>query len=76
MPLVQVKLMEEVLSDEQKREMIQRVTDAVVAVEGEGMRPYTWVIIEEVKGGQWGAAGQALTSADIKALRDQAAPVG
>ena len=76
MPLIQVKLVEGTLSDEQKRELIRRFTDAVVAVEGEGLRPHTWVIIEEVKSGQWGAAGQAVTSADVKALQDQAAPVG
>lgn len=67
MPLVQVKLIEGVFSDAQKQEMIRKVTDAMVSIEGEGMRDVTWVIIEEVKGGNWAIGGKAPTAADIKA---------
>jgi 4-oxalocrotonate tautomerase len=67
MPLVQVKLIEGVFSDSQKQEMIRKVTDAMVSIEGEGMRDVTWVIIEEVKGGNWAIGGKAPTAADIKA---------
>ena len=28
----------------------------------------TWVIVEEVKSGDWGIAGNPLTTADVKAL--------
>ena len=38
--------------------MIQKVTDAMVSVEGENMRPVTWVVVEEVKSGDWGIAGK------------------
>ena len=37
MPLVNVKLIEGVFTPEQKQEMIHRITDAMVAVEGENM---------------------------------------
>lgn len=67
MPLVQVKLIEGVFSDAQKQEMIRKLTDAMVSIEGEGMRDVTWVIIEEVKGGNWAIGGKAPTAADIKA---------
>ena len=67
MPLVNVKLIEGVFDDKQKREMIERVTEAMVAVEGEGMRPVTWVIIDEVKGGDWGIGGKALSAAEVLA---------
>jgi 4-oxalocrotonate tautomerase len=67
MPLVQVKLIEGVFSDSQKQEMIRKLTDAMVSIEGEGMRDVTWVIIEEVKGGNWAIGGKAPTAADIKA---------
>jgi 4-oxalocrotonate tautomerase len=67
MPLVQVKLVEGVFSEAQKQEMIRKVTDAMVSIEGEKMRDVTWVIVEEVKSGSWGIGGKALTTADIRA---------
>jgi 4-oxalocrotonate tautomerase len=68
MPFVQVKVIEGVFSDAQKQEMIRKVTDAMVSVEGEPMRSVTWVVIEEVRSGNWGIGGKALTTGDIKAL--------
>jgi 4-oxalocrotonate tautomerase len=68
MPFVQVKVIAGVFSDAQKQEMIRKVTDAMVAVEGEAMRGATWVVIEEVKGGDWGIGGKLLTAADVKAM--------
>jgi 4-oxalocrotonate tautomerase len=69
MPLIQVKLIENVFNAEQKREIITRLTDAMVEIEGENMRPVTWVTIEEVASGEWGIAGNALTTGDVKALQ-------
>ncbi len=68
MPLVNVKVIEGVFNDEQKREMVTRLTDTMVAIEGENMRPVTWVVVEEVRSGDWGIGGQPLTTADVKAL--------
>ena len=68
MPLIQVKLVENVFDSRQKREIIERLTDAMVEIEGENMRPVTWVTIDEVASGEWGIAGNALTTADVKAL--------
>ena len=68
MPLINVKLIENVFSPDQKREIIQRLTDAMVTIEGENMRPVTWVVVEEVASGDWGIAGKALTTADVNAL--------
>ena len=68
MPLIQVKVIEGVFSDAQKQEMIHKLTDAMVSIEGEKMRGVTWVVVEEVKSGSWGIGGKALTTADIKAL--------
>ena len=66
MPLVQVKVIEGVFSDAQKRAMIEKVTDAMVSVEGENMRQVTWVTIEDVKSGEWGIGGKALTTEAVK----------
>lgn len=68
MPLVQIKGVGDYLSLEQKQELIRKVTDAVVSVEGEGLRPVTWVLIEDVPPGAWGVAGQPVTAADLRKL--------
>ena len=68
MPFVQVKVIEGVFSATQKREIIERVTNAMVAVEGENMRPVTWVAIEEVRSGEWAIGGNPLRTEDVKAL--------
>ena len=68
MPLINVKLIEDVFTDAQKREIIEKLTDAMVSIEGENMRSVTWCVVEEVKSGDWGIAGQALTTADVKAV--------
>ncbi|MFZ0710457.1 MAG: 4-oxalocrotonate tautomerase family protein [Terrimicrobiaceae bacterium] len=68
MPLIQVKLIENVFTREQKRQIISRLTDAMVSVEGENMRPITWVVVEEVPSGEWGIGGQPMTTADALAL--------
>jgi 4-oxalocrotonate tautomerase len=68
MPLIQVKVIENVFTDEQKKQIIERLTDAMVSVEGENMRAVTWVVIEDVKSGEWGIGGKPLGTADVKAL--------
>jgi len=68
MPLVQIKGIGGYLSLQQKQEIISKVTDAIVSVEGEGLRPVTWVIIEDVASGQWGVGGQAVTTEAIRAM--------
>jgi 4-oxalocrotonate tautomerase len=68
MPFVNVKVIEGVFSADQKQDMVRRLTDTMVEIEGENMRPVTWVVVEEVKSGDWGIAGNPLSTADVKAL--------
>jgi len=68
MPLVDIQLIEGVFTSEQKKEMIEKVTDTMVAIEGEPMRGVTWVRVHEVASGEWGIGGKALTTEDVKAL--------
>lgn len=68
MPLVQVKVIEGVFNDAQKRAMVRKLTDAMVAIEGENLRPVTWVVVEEVKNGYWGIGGKSMFAGDVKAL--------
>lgn len=68
MPLVNVKVIEGVFSEAQKKEMVQKLTDTMVSIEGENMRQVTWVVIDEVKSGNWGIGGNVITTAAVKAL--------
>ena len=68
MPFINVKLIEDVFTPEQKRRIVEELTDAMVAIEGESMRPVTWVVVEEVHSGDWGIAGKPLTTQDVRAL--------
>ncbi len=68
MPLIEVKVIEGVFTESQKREIVQKLTDAMVSIEGENMRSVTMVIVEEIKSGDWGIGGKTLTTAEVKAL--------
>jgi len=69
MPLVQVKLIEGVFSKDQKQEIITKLTETMVDIEGEAMRPVTWVTVEEVASGDWGIGGKPLSTQDVKDLQ-------
>jgi 4-oxalocrotonate tautomerase len=69
MPLVKINVIENLFTPEQKAAMIERVTDAMVSIEGESMRGVTWVVIEDVREGSWGIGGQGLTSDDIRRIQ-------
>ncbi|HEX8161490.1 MAG TPA: 4-oxalocrotonate tautomerase family protein [Pyrinomonadaceae bacterium] len=62
MPLINVKVIEGVFSGTQKKEIVEKLTDTMVGIEGENMRQVTWVVVEEVKSGDWGIGGQPLTT--------------
>ena len=68
MPLIQVQVIKDVFSQEQKRQIISKLTDAMVSIEGENMRQVTFCLVEEVESGDWGIGGKALTTADVHAL--------
>jgi 4-oxalocrotonate tautomerase len=68
MPLISVKVIEGVFDGEQKQQIIERLTDAMVSIEGENMRGVTWCVVEEVASGEWGIGGNALTTDQVRAL--------
>ena len=73
MPLVDIQLIEGVFTPEQKKQMIEKVTDTMVKIEGEAMRGVTWVRIQELASGEWGIGGKAITAADVKAMQSSPA---
>jgi 4-oxalocrotonate tautomerase len=73
MPFINVKLIEGVFTPDQKSEIVRRLTDTMVEIEGEKMRPITWCVIEEVASGDWGIGGQPMRTEDVIALARGAA---
>jgi 4-oxalocrotonate tautomerase len=57
MPLITVKIIEGVFDAAQKRQIVEKLTQAMVSIEGENMRPVTWCVIDEVRSGDWGMGG-------------------
>lgn len=68
MPLVTIDVIKDVFTADQKKTMIEKVTDAMVAVEGEAMRPVTWVKINEIAQNDWAIGGQRLNAAAVHAM--------
>ena len=69
MPHVQVHAIKDVFSKDQKKQIIEKVTDAMVSVEGESMRGVTSVTFHEVESGDWAIGGRTLTAADVHAMQ-------
>jgi 4-oxalocrotonate tautomerase len=68
MPFINVKLIENVFTNEQKQQIARDLTEAMVAIEGERMRGVTWCVVEEVKSGDWAIGGQPLTTEAVHNL--------
>jgi 4-oxalocrotonate tautomerase len=68
MPLIQVKVIENVFTPAQKSQMITKLTDAMVSIEGENLRPATLVVIEEIRSGDWSMGGKAFTTESVHEL--------
>lgn len=70
MPLVDIQLIKNVFTSEQKGELIEKVTEAMISVEGEAMRPVTWVRIMEVEQGDWAIGGARLSASDVHRMAE------
>ena len=68
MPQIDVHLVKDVLNAEQKKLVIQKLTDAMASVAGENLRGAIWVKIVEVNSGEWGIGGKPLTTEAVKEL--------
>lgn len=68
MPLVTIDVIKDVFTPAQKRDLIDKVTEAMIAVEGETMRPVTWVRVKEFEQGDWAIGGKSLSARDVQAM--------
>lgn len=69
MPLINIEVIENVFSSEQKKELIEKVTEALISIEGEALRPYTLVKIDEVKDGNWSVGGKIVSASEARRLQ-------
>ena len=76
MPLIEIKYFEQEFTDEERSGIIRAVTDAMVSFTGENIRPHTWVVLDEVRSGNWGIGGTALGLPDVRALQGVEAEPG
>lgn len=68
MPLVTIDVIKDVFTPSEKQQLIAKVTEAMIAVEGEALRGVTWVRINEFESGDWAIGGQALTAVDVQTM--------
>ena len=66
MPMVTIDVIKDVFDTKQKEEILERVTEAMLAVEGEALRSVTWVRIQEIEQGDWAIGGKALSAKDVQ----------
>ncbi|GAA4616697.1 tautomerase family protein [Saccharopolyspora hordei] len=69
MPFIDIKVIAGAFSDEEKQRLVESVSEAVIAIEGEGLRPVTHVVVTETPSGAWAIGGNAVTAEDVRAKR-------
>lgn len=60
MPFIDVKILEGVLDHAQHQALMAEITEAVVRVGGEAMRPMTRCVVQEIRSGLWSVGGKPL----------------
>jgi 4-oxalocrotonate tautomerase len=73
MPLVTIDVIKDVFTPSEKQQLIAKVTEAMIAVEGEALRGVTWVRINEFESGDWAIGGQTLTATDVQTMAGKVA---
>jgi 4-oxalocrotonate tautomerase len=60
--------MEGVLSEEQKAEIAEQITETFASVVGEPVRGLTWVLIDDMASGQFTIGGRPVTTEGVTEL--------
>ena len=69
MPFANFKVPQGTMSAEQKEDLIHKTTAIFVGYFGEGVRPYTMVLVDEVVDGGYGRADETFTIAKMQKKR-------
>ena len=62
MPFANLKVPQNSVTTQQKKDLVDTVTDAYVKIWGEGARQNVLVLVDEVPEGGWGVGGNILTA--------------
>jgi 4-oxalocrotonate tautomerase len=60
--------MEGVLSQDQKAEIAEQITETFASVVGEPVRGLTWVVIDDMTSGEFTIGGRPVTTAGVKEI--------
>ena len=74
MPVVEIKVIEGAFTDDEKREMVERLTETLLQIGGEGIRASTHTLITETPSGAWAVGGRVLSAGDVHTMRSTQAP--
>jgi 4-oxalocrotonate tautomerase len=74
MPYINCRVMEGVLSDDDKAEIAERITETFVSVVGEPVRGLTWVVIDDIDSGKLTIGGRPFTTEGVKEALAAGAP--
>ena len=71
MPFANFKMPQGMITADQKAEIIHRTTDLFASFYGEGVRPYTMVLVDEVVDGGFGRADEVFDLAAVEKMKSQ-----
>lgn len=66
MPYINCRVMEGVLSEDEKADIAEQITETFVSVLGEPVRGLTWVVIDDMASGQLTIGGRPITTEVVK----------
>ena len=68
MPYINCRVMEGVLTEDQKAELAERITETFASVVGEPVRGITWVVIDDMSSGHFTIGGSPVTTEGVHQL--------
>ncbi|MDX6699446.1 MAG: 4-oxalocrotonate tautomerase [Solirubrobacteraceae bacterium] len=68
MPFINCRVMEGVLTEDQKAEIAERITETFASVVGEPVRGLTWVVIDDMSSGQFTIGGRPVTTEGVQEM--------
>ena len=65
MPFIEVKIIRDVLSTEEKSHVIEEITRVFARMKNDEFAAGTWVVVNELDDGNWGEGGTVLKADDF-----------
>jgi len=65
MPFIEVKIIKDVLSTEEKSQVIEEITSVFARMKGDEFAAGTWVVINELDDGNWGEGGSVVRAEHV-----------